>query len=538
VFFFACGPKQAPPNTATQTQDETQQKTPTSNTDKTQQAEPQADFSFYIDTKNLLAVEFKDASNNATSWHWDFGENGDQDTSIEKDPTYRYSTEGEYKVLLTVADKEGKTSTITKTVRIQELPVPKIELKNEQDSTNPALFNFSVTLNTPDVTKMIWDFGDGSTQETDASVTHVSHVYSVSQDVIVTLTAFNQYNKKTSMTNKINPIVLTVISSFLKNIRPEDPSKVEFLNFSTNASSYEWDFGDGQKSTDAQPTHIYEKSGTYTVRLLSKGVGDKTNTSTDTVTIQYIPKNATLGYKIDPLRLNYFNTVVYFIQPGTRVNSVKFDYGLGFSNTHEYLNLDNSDEGLRSATDDYALFDYSDPVTLTVTIHYLDGEQQVLQQQLQPLVYKNEIRLTQVNLYRIPDKDVNGRDYDSFSEPDLFVRFNKKIGSYYFFNSASNGISDRRPTGTGPGQYMSFNLDKNADYFLMKGNFGIQILDDDSLTADIVSDVLSFSLLDILAQPPGTSYITYLKDFSDTKRGGELYFDIMYERILKTRANP
>jgi gliding motility-associated-like protein len=40
-----------------------------------------------------------------------------------------------------------------------------------------------------------------------------------------------------------------------------------FVNTSVNATSYAWDFGDGQASTIANPIHVYEAPGTYTVKL-------------------------------------------------------------------------------------------------------------------------------------------------------------------------------------------------------------------------------------------------------------------------------
>jgi len=46
-----------------------------------------------------------------------------------------------------------------------------------------------------------------------------------------------------------------------------DDTVIYFTNFSENAVSYLWDFGDGQTSTDFEPTHIYTENGTYTVTL-------------------------------------------------------------------------------------------------------------------------------------------------------------------------------------------------------------------------------------------------------------------------------
>lgn len=42
---------------------------------------------------------------------------------------------------------------------------------------------------------------------------------------------------------------------------------VKFNNLTTNASSYQWNFGDGQTSTQISPSITYEESGTYQVTL-------------------------------------------------------------------------------------------------------------------------------------------------------------------------------------------------------------------------------------------------------------------------------
>lgn len=45
------------------------------------------------------------------------------------------------------------------------------------------------------------------------------------------------------------------------------PAKLEFKNESQNAELYEWDFGDGNFSSEEMPAHTYKSSGNYTVRL-------------------------------------------------------------------------------------------------------------------------------------------------------------------------------------------------------------------------------------------------------------------------------
>lgn len=45
------------------------------------------------------------------------------------------------------------------------------------------------------------------------------------------------------------------------------PAAVEFTNGSVNAETYEWDFGDGSTSSEANPRHVYSHSGNYAVVL-------------------------------------------------------------------------------------------------------------------------------------------------------------------------------------------------------------------------------------------------------------------------------
>ena len=60
---------------------------------------------------------------------------------------------------------------------------------------------------------------------------------------------------------------------------------VVFNNTSTNGVSYSWNFGDGNTSTDMNPTHIYNDEGTYTVVLTVTDQCGNTATSSQVVTI-------------------------------------------------------------------------------------------------------------------------------------------------------------------------------------------------------------------------------------------------------------
>ena len=61
-------------------------------------------------------------------------------------------------------------------------------------------------------------------------------------------------------------------------------AEVSFNNQSTNATTYLWDFGDGNTSNEAMPMHTFE-DGTYTVQLIASNA---CNTDTFTVELEII----------------------------------------------------------------------------------------------------------------------------------------------------------------------------------------------------------------------------------------------------------
>lgn len=72
-----------------------------------------------------------------------------------------------------------------------------------------------------------------------------------------------------------------------------------FMNTSTNAASYEWDFGDGNMSTDASPVHVYASAGEYTVTLTAASDVGLTATFSKTINI-LAPVTADFTFEIDP----------------------------------------------------------------------------------------------------------------------------------------------------------------------------------------------------------------------------------------------
>ena len=75
----------------------------------------------------------------------------------------------------------------------------------------------------------------------------------------------------------------------LPTSEPEAPAEVRFQNTSKKGEIYEWDFGDGNSSTEESPSHTYSTSGNYLVKLKATK-GKKSNVQEKRFLVQ-APKN-------------------------------------------------------------------------------------------------------------------------------------------------------------------------------------------------------------------------------------------------------
>ena len=108
-----------------------------------------------------------------------------------------------------------------------------------------------------------WDFGPNATPQTATGAGPHSVSYSSDSAQVVTLIVSNPAGSDTTSTTVL-PMPLP-IAAFALQAAPG--ITVNFVNASTNATSYLWDFGDLNQSTLDNPSHTYASEGTYTVVL-------------------------------------------------------------------------------------------------------------------------------------------------------------------------------------------------------------------------------------------------------------------------------
>lgn len=75
------------------------------------------------------------------------------------------------------------------------------------------------------------------------------------------------------------------IASFQSEIDPDNFLQVNLENFSQNATTYDWDFGDGNSSADKDPSHIYDSAGTYVIKLTASNDAGASAERSETIMI-------------------------------------------------------------------------------------------------------------------------------------------------------------------------------------------------------------------------------------------------------------
>lgn len=224
-------------------------------------------------------VTFNNTSRNGLYYFWEFGDGG---ASIQKDPQHLYLLAATYSVKLIAIDQYNCADTLFIPNYIDVRPSPEAKfLANPAVQTLPnATVTFTDLSVSPTPLSYAWNFGDNI----QSTLQNPVHTYTDSGTYVVTLKIDNgQCKDSTSSSVRINP--LSPVADFdAAPPRGCAPHTVTFTNKSTNAYSFQWFFGDGGKSTAANPQHTYFFPGVYTVMLIATGPGG----IDDTTKVDYI----------------------------------------------------------------------------------------------------------------------------------------------------------------------------------------------------------------------------------------------------------
>ena len=229
---------------------------------------PSADFSVLnpaVCTGDPVMVTGPIAASGVT-YAWDFG---DGTSSTDRDPgIVNYMNEGQYTINLTVDD--GLCQVDSSQMVSYFLPPDAFTVRpSEFVKCSPADIDFENTLPTTSVYSAFWDFGDGSTS-TELSPTHT---YGRSGDFDVRFQLLAPDGQVCSQEDWPLTIIEGPDADFTFSPNPVlNPNEVvRFFNQSTPSSaSFEWDFGDGDGSTEDDPSHVFGFPDNYEVFLVAR----------------------------------------------------------------------------------------------------------------------------------------------------------------------------------------------------------------------------------------------------------------------------
>ena len=214
--------------------------------------------------KPPLTVNFTNTSTSPANYFWDFGDGG---TSSLPNPSHTYTTYGSFTVKLIVTNFVGCSDSLVLNDYIKILP-PQASINNlPQSNCAPLTWTFSSTINSPDpVISYFWDLGDGTT----STLPNPTNTYPTgSYNITLIVTTLGGCSDTVFMPAGIVADDKPV-ADFSAN--PRDVCAkidVNFLDQSTgNVTRWLWDFGDGGTSIEQNPSHHYEDTGLFTIRLI------------------------------------------------------------------------------------------------------------------------------------------------------------------------------------------------------------------------------------------------------------------------------
>jgi gliding motility-associated-like protein len=246
------------------------------------------DFTYSVSSgcKPPFTVNFQNQSSGPgnISYAWDFG---NSQTSTAQNPSTVYLTPGTYTIQLNAQSDLGCLGSVQKTITLTGTTT---------DFNAPAniCLNQPVTFQNASSLAPLsssWNFGDGTTS---AQINPIK-TFLVPGTFIVTLV--NQYAScsdsisKTITVNDKPQVDFTVNDS----TSCQTPFAVQFTDLTAGATSWLWDFGDGNTSTLQNPGHQYNVFGNYTVSLTVTTVAGCSNTLVKTGYIIIQPVSISLN---------------------------------------------------------------------------------------------------------------------------------------------------------------------------------------------------------------------------------------------------
>ena len=249
---------------------------------------PEANFSATTECEGNATV-FTDNSNfpggPVFSWSWDFDDNGA--TSILANPTHTFSGSGTYNVKLVVSTADGCLDSIIIPVTVNPLPTANYSHSGVCFG-HPTSFTDLSTISGASITNFYWDFDDNGATSTQQNPTHTfSGVGSYSVQLIVE----TNHGCRDTLVQTVDILPSPVPAFTWSQVCHGDPTVFTDGSTATGGSvtSWVWDFGDGNTSTQQNPSNTYQNPGTYNVQLVTTSNAGCVDSITIPVTVDPLP---------------------------------------------------------------------------------------------------------------------------------------------------------------------------------------------------------------------------------------------------------
>jgi PKD repeat protein len=203
---------------------------------------------------------------------------GDGSTSTDVNPVHDYGMAGVFEVTL-IAENVCGTDTLQQTIEIEgQAPDAMISFGNTAGACAPLTLELLAS-SSEGAPADSWQWLlPGGTPET-ATGDAVSVTYDEAGTYSITLIGVNAFGADTLTLTDTIQLDEVPVAGFSYETEEGD---VTFTNTSTGTNLFfQWDFGDGNTSTAADPTHSYAETGQYNVTLT---VGN----SCDTLTVSQV----------------------------------------------------------------------------------------------------------------------------------------------------------------------------------------------------------------------------------------------------------
>ena len=206
------------------------------------------------------------APDGIASYSWDFGDGSPGSSSAIPSHVYTAPSTTPFAVRLRITTKSGCDTTTTGAVWRGLQPVlPDFSAAQTNLCAGDTARFSSSYAGSPPVTGWFWEFGDGGT----ARSPNPGYPYNDIGRFTVKLTVYNN-GCASNVASKVNYMTLSgARATFIYTVDCANRRSINFVNTSSDATQYDWDFGDGtQLSNVRHPgSHLFPALDTFPVVL-------------------------------------------------------------------------------------------------------------------------------------------------------------------------------------------------------------------------------------------------------------------------------